>query len=305
MRASTRAGFAALIAGIASCAERPAPVRSSPPPAAAMAPATAPIASASSERWPGPSPPENDLAAEATLALPIAARSQAKESPPQGWCGETAIQEGLLYLGVWAPQRIINRAGKPVHPDLDAPEIPVARGELGVRFAVYSRGRGFESFARWVREALEAGDPVLAGVKILPTAHPEWGLDHFVLVVGHGTKGLLVNTTWGSRAWVGDTSTPGLSLANAFYGLRLSGVALPRGARPARLTLLEESADAVKVRVTCTGLTPGAPYRMQRWATRSDEKPIWSEPATAEADQLSKELTVDAARPSRFECIPN
>jgi hypothetical protein len=191
--------------------------------------------------------------AEAEALLPIAARSQAAESPRAGWCGETAIQEALLHVGAWAPQRAINRAGKPVHPDLYAQDIPVALTELGVRYAVYTQGKGFEPFARWVRVALEQGDPVLVGVKILPTQHPEWGLDHFVLAVGHGTKGLLVNTTWGSRRWVGDTTTPGLSLRDAFYGLRILGFALAPNERAARLTVLEETRTTVKLRVTCAG----------------------------------------------------
>ena len=38
-------------------------------------------------------------------------------------------------------------------------------------------------------------------MKIYPTAHPEWGLDHFVLAVGLDARGLTVNTTWGS--WLG------------------------------------------------------------------------------------------------------
>ena len=36
------------------------------------------------------------------LALAIPARKQHEDAPPSGWCGETAIQEGLLHLGVWA-----------------------------------------------------------------------------------------------------------------------------------------------------------------------------------------------------------
>ena len=173
-----------------------------------------------------PSPAEP--AAEATLVLPIPARDQAPEAPPEGWCGETAIQEGLLYRGVSISQRVINQAGKPVHPDLYSTEIPIALTKLGVRYTVYSPARGgFDAFSQWVRGALEEGDPVLAGVKILPTEHPNWGLDHFVLVVGYGPKGLLVNTTWGTRQWVSDTRSPGLSFANAFYAIRLRGVTLP------------------------------------------------------------------------------
>ena len=182
---------------------------------------------------------------EATV-LPIAARAQAPESPAAGWCGETAIQEALLHLGVWAPQRLINASGKPAHPDLYSPDIPVALSALGVRYGSYRGPRGFEAFARWVREAIDQGDPVLAGVKILPTAHPQWGLDHFVLVVGHGSRGLLVNTTWGHSAWIGPKTSQGLSLERAFYGLRLR-----REPGSPRLTVIAETSDAVELRVHC------------------------------------------------------
>ncbi len=238
----------------------------------------------------------------APAALPIPPRSHAPEAPPAGWCGETAIQEGLLTLGVWAPQRIINKAGKPAHPDLYSTDIPVALGELGVRYSFYAGPRGFEGFARWVSKAVDEGDPVIAGVKILPTEHPEWGLDHFVLVVGHGDAGLLVNTTWGSRRWVGDTTTPGLSLKNAFYAIRLQGLALPAKAVAARLTVLEEDASVVKVRVSCAGLKAGAAYRMERRASRADDKPAWSEEITASSERIDKELSLDANRPARFQC---
>ena len=241
-----------------------------------------------------------------SLVLPIAAREHALEAPPEGWCGETAIQEGLLHLGVWAPQRVINKAGKPVHPDLYSTDIPVALAELGVRYVSYPGGRGFAAFAAWIRGALDAGDPVLAGVKILPTKHPEWGLDHFVLVVGYDTDRLLVNTTWGHRAWVSDTTTPGLSFVNAGYALRLSAASgvSGAGARAARLVVLEENDTTVKVRVTCAGVEKGQNYVMERRTSRADAKPAWAEEVTANGDRIERELVVEAARPSRFQCVP-
>ena len=194
----------------------------------------------------------------ANRVLPIPARAQAAEAPSAGWCGETAIQEALLHLGAWAPQRAINRAGKPSHPDLYSNDVPVALDALGAKYTFYAaRERSWPAFARWVAKALDDGAPVLAGVKILPTQHPEWGLDHFVLVVGHGARGLLVNTTWGTRAWVADTTTPGLSFKNAVYAIRLDGLRLPAGAHPARLAVLEESAASVRLRVACEGLADG------------------------------------------------
>lgn len=248
-----------------------------------------------------PAPP--DPAAEAARLLPIPARSHVPEAPPEGWCGETAIQESLLHFGVWAPQRLINKAGKPVHPDLYSPDIPVALSELGIRYTFYQGGKGFDAYAQWVRAAIDAGDPVLAGVKILPTQHPEWGLDHFVLVVGHGPKGLLVNTTWGHRRWVADTTSPGLSFKNAFYGIRLTGLGLPGNPRLARLALLEEGASSVKLRVSCSGLEKGASYRLERRSTRGEASPAWSEVFVAGAAPFEKELAVDADRPARFQCV--
>jgi hypothetical protein len=178
----------------------------------------------------------------------IVPRSQAREAPPEGWCGETAIQEALLHLGMWAPQKLINQAGRPAHPDLYSSDIPVALNALGVDYTFYSGSR--LPYRRWVADAVDAGDPVLAGVKIFPTQHPEWGLDHFVLVVGHGDKGLLVDTTWGDRRWVGDAGAPGLSFKNAFYGIRLRGLK-PRTA--ARLTVISETGDRVRLGVACVG----------------------------------------------------
>ena len=284
---------------VVACGRRP-PDSVALDPGTTAAPSTAAPSTAASTVVSFPLP----SAGEAPTALLIPPRAHAPEAPPAGWCGETAIQEGLLSLGVWAPQRLINKAGKPVHPDLYSTDIPVALSDLGVRHSFYSGGKGFDAFARWVAKAVDEGDPVLAGVKILPTEHPEWGLDHFVLVVGHREGELLVNTTWGSRRWVGATTTPGLSFKNAFYAIRLTGLTLPPPARPARLIVLDEDASVVKVRVTCAGLKTDTAYRMERRTARSDEKPIWSEELTADGEHVEKELTLDASRPARFHCSP-
>jgi hypothetical protein len=310
MRRLTRVGTMRVHAAttaliLTACSER------APRVVPAVAPGTTAPASSATRAAPSPpsgpsspSPARSEPSGPAVFALPIPARAQAPESPPSGWCGETAIQEGLLHLGVWAPQRVINRAGRPAHPDLYAPEIPVALTDLGVRHAFYAGPRGFEAFARWARGALDAGDPVLAGVKILPTEHPTWGLDHFVLVVGHRSEALLVNTTWGTRQWVGDTTTPGLSFKNAFFGIRLSGLALPPGAIGARLTLVDEREGLVRLRVVCGGLTSGALYRLERRGGRGAATALWSEELTASGAQVEREVTVEADRTSRFHCAP-
>jgi hypothetical protein len=55
-----------------------------------------------------------------TICLEIPDTGQEKRRPESGWCGEAAIQMALSYYGGYASQRAINRAGKPVHPDLYA-----------------------------------------------------------------------------------------------------------------------------------------------------------------------------------------
>ncbi len=243
---------------------------------------------------------------DGVTALAIPARSQAAESPPSGWCGETAIQEGLLHVGMWAPQRLINKAGKPIHADLYSTDIPVALGDLGVRHTFYSaKTRGFEPFARWVKDAIDAGHPVLAGVKILPTQHPEWGLDHFVLVVGHGEQGLLVNTTWGRREWVTDATPTGISFKNAGYAIRFDGLVLPARTKDARLMLLQEGETSMKMSVSCSGFAAAERVRIEQHADRGFTKALQSVDVAADPKgRVAAEMTVDAARFARFLCRP-
>jgi len=237
-----------------------------------------------------------------TLLLDVPARKQHGKAPPAGWCGETAIQEALLHFGVWASQRIIHGAGNSVHPDLYSSEIPTALSQLGVGYVAYGpKAKGFAAYESFVRGALDSGDPVLAGVKILPTEHPAWGLDHFVLVVGHGDKGLLVNTTWGTRVWANDTTTKGISFKNAFYALRLTGVARSKGAFAARLTVLEETPSTVKLRVECAG-KPGE-VRVERRKHAWDVKPEWSQTVKAVDARVVTVVTVDAESQARFQCV--
>jgi len=196
------------------------------------------------------------LAVATAVTLPIPDRAQHEDAPPSGWCGETAIQEALLHHGAWVPQRAIHDAGKSKHPDLYSQDVPVALAGLGVEFDTHvPKKKG--GFAGFLRDAIDAGDPVFAGVKILPTSHPEWGLDHFVLVVGHGPKGFLVNTTWSEQSWVTETTGKGITLAGGFYALRIRGVARPTGRTSARATVVTETTTTVRLRLACVGKETG------------------------------------------------
>ncbi|MGA2065935.1 MAG: hypothetical protein ABSG86_13260 [Thermoguttaceae bacterium] len=66
------------------------------------------------------------------ISLEIPDTGQEQRRPQSGWCGEAAIQMALSYYGAYASQKAINRAGKPEHPDLDAPEIPRAMRNMGL-----------------------------------------------------------------------------------------------------------------------------------------------------------------------------
>jgi hypothetical protein len=242
-------------------------------------------------------------AAPAEVVLSIPDRPQAKESPPSGWCGETAIQEALLHYGAWVSQRAIHDAGRSIHPDLYSPEVPVALASLGVVFDTYGAGKGSASggFAGFVRAAIDAGDPVLAGVKLLPTAHPDWALDHFVLAVGYGPKGLLVNTTWDEQQWVADGAKKGISLDRAFYALRIRGVAGPKAhaSTPARATVASEGDALVQLLVSCPAMAKeGATLERRDVPTSDAAAESW--PLTAKSP--SRSLALPRAKAAWFRC---
>lgn len=226
--------------------------------------------------------------------LPVAPRAQAKESPAEGFCGETAIQEGLLLLGVYASQSHVNRVGRPTHPDLYSHELPVALRALGVRFTPFPGG-GYRAFVAFSRDAIAKGKPVVAGVKILPTQHPEWGLDHFVLVVGEAPDGLLVDTTWGTRETTSDRRTRGISLVNAGYGLRLDTIDLPPGAALAHLAITSETDREVTLRASCEG-----PARLEQ--RRAPNDPLPASTVDVERAPVSVRVARDGA--AYFRCAP-
>jgi hypothetical protein len=218
---------------------------------------------------------------KATL-LGIAPQIHALGRPPEGWCGEVAIQEALLYYGAYYPQEQINEAGRPVHPDLYSNEIPRALRALGVEYRMWPWGPAEPGdFLQWVRNQIAAGSPVLAGVKIYPTNHEDWGLDHFVLAVGFEQDALVLNTTWGFRYTRTErqlrSTQEGFSFANksnSFYGISIKGPRrLDNGARPVRLFVQKETADRMAVVVKCEDLEPGVEYSLYRLSAAGEKDP--------------------------------
>lgn len=245
--------------------------------------------------------------------LNIDDREQAPESPPEGWCGETAIQEALLFFGAWYPQARINKAGRPRHPDLYASDIPVALKNLGLEYQRYGRRKGgIKTFLKWLKEGVRALQPTFTGVKIYPTQHPSWGLDHFVLTVGYAPDHVRLNTTWGSvetlsHAQLG-SKRRGLSFKNrygTFLGLRILGFAGRPDSEPAaRLFPVSEDATKLEAIAACQGLTAGRRYEQRRYGSRKAKTTDSLHAFVAKGATFQRRVTIRKARPAIFRCVP-
>ena len=249
----------------------------------------------------------DDAATKVKLNIPDL--GQAAGAPPSGWCGEAAIQQALLFLGAWIPQKDINRAGMPLHPDLYSNEIPVALRSLQVRFRFSPRDRDLDGFIRWIEGEIDLGRPVLTGMKIYPTAHPEWALDHFTLVVGHQGAALVINTTWKDQRTVAArvlrSTTGALAFENAsgrYYGASIVGPDVSEPWLPTRLFVARNDQRTLEVVVKCEGLEPGRAYQVLRSASfRGPSESIASFTATAAVHTLQTSIAREA--PAAFRCV--
>lgn len=135
------------------------------------------------------------IALPTSVLLPIPDRPEDSGAPPEGWCGETSIQMGMAYFNVEIPQKEIYAAGNPAHPELYADDIDLALNTLGVEYVSWDENNhNLAEFIEWIKANLAKGYPVFCGLKLYPTKHPEWLLDHFVLAVGYNGRGLFINT---------------------------------------------------------------------------------------------------------------
>ena len=129
------------------------------------------------------------------LYIPDVAWDPKKADLEAGWCGEASIQMALSYYGKNVDQDVIHRAGKPKNSDLQDDDLEVALQALGAVFNRYEgEAKDSKEFVAWIQEQLRSKYPVICGCKIYPTDQPKWDVDHFVLVSGYNSKGLLMNT---------------------------------------------------------------------------------------------------------------
>ena len=129
------------------------------------------------------------------LHIPDVAWDPKKADLNAGWCGEASIQMAFSYYGKQVAQDVIHRAGKPSNSDLQDDDLEVALQALGAVFNRYEgESKDSKEFVGWIEEQLRSKYPVICGCKIYPTEKPDWDVDHFVLVTGYNSKGLLMNT---------------------------------------------------------------------------------------------------------------
>ena len=129
------------------------------------------------------------------LHIPDVAWDPKKADLNAGWCGEASIQMAISYYGKQVAQDVIHRAGKPSNSDLQDDDLEVALKALGAVFSRYEgESKDSKQFVEWIEKQLRSGYPVICGCKIYPTEKSEWDVDHFVLVSGYNSKGLLMNT---------------------------------------------------------------------------------------------------------------
>lgn len=177
--------------------------------------------------------PDDSSKAPESEILEIPDRAQAPEAPSEGWCGEACIQMAALYFGEFFEQSYINQIAEPAHPGLYSNDIPIALGRLGLVISQWSleEDSDINEFLSWLKSNVGNGYPVICGVKINPTANPEWYADHFVLIKGYDVDSLTYNTTWGydetkSVVLLSTTNEPGFSIKNdqdIYFGIAVKG----------------------------------------------------------------------------------
>ncbi|MFT3713425.1 MAG: hypothetical protein QM817_37690 [Archangium sp.] len=203
---------------------------------------------------PKPPPPATFTAPTDSVELPIPDREWDEKAPPEGWCGETCIQMAALHYGAWVPQAAANKAGHPKTPDLWEQDLPVAMNALGMTFESAPR-EGTVRMLEWTVKSLRKGTPVIIGVKLVPSKHPDWEVDHLVLAVGFSPEGLLVNSNLEGQqrlAWNALLTKEGskqYSLVNdkgTTWGFAVTGIP---GAKPnTRADVIYEMPEAVTLR---------------------------------------------------------
>lgn len=206
-----------------------------------------------------------------SVLLPIADRQWDPAAPPEGWCGETAIQLAAGWYGAFVSQAKVNALGQPKTPDLWEHDVPTALRALKLRFERGPKSRA--ALLTFIVEQLRLGRPVVLGTKIIPTDHPEWHVDHLVLAVGFSPEGLIIDTnvedgqltvSWaGLQSAEGDKTYSLVNQSGEVFGFAVTGFYEP-SPLPVRVIIAEQSADQATVDVVVPDLREGLSYELIR-----------------------------------------
>ncbi len=202
-----------------------------------------------------------------SVLLPIADRRWEPGAPEEGWCGETSIQLAAGWYGAYVSQKKVNELGHPKTPDLWEHDVPVALAAMHLNF---ERGPQKRADAlKWVVAQLRLSRPVVLGVKLIPTEHPEWKVDHLVLAVGFSPEGLVIDTnaeegqitvSWaGLQRAEGDQGYSLVSQSGEVFAFSISGFEKP-SPTPVRVQITEDS----MIEVTMPIMLTGAHYELLR-----------------------------------------
>jgi hypothetical protein len=242
------------------------------------------------------------------IVLNIPDRGQAPGAPAQGWCGEAALQQALLFQGAYFPQKDIHQAADPPRQDLYAQDLPVVLRALQIRHRYAPQPRSLDKFQDWIRDEIRAGRPVLVGMKIYPTEHPSWALDHFTLVVGVEGEALIINTTWKEqRTFTQEqllSTAAGLAFKNRFdsyFGISIHGATGKPG--QARLLITRSREDGLEAVVRCEDLAAGSDYQLRQAPSVNGAAEVLAT-FTADGSTQAYRLELDPAKPAVFSCRP-
>lgn len=165
------------------------------------------------------------------VLLPVKPR----DGERRDYCGETCIQEAMVFFGKHVFQADINKAGGGDGVQgLWSDGIEAALRALKVKHEKWRLDSiGYDEYVEMLKQKLDRGYPVLVGVKINPTKHRTWFCDHFILLVGYTDDSFIYNspTERKERSFLqfrdGDADGSGWTLTNRFnyyFGVAIMGM---------------------------------------------------------------------------------